>query len=323
MKGHLPWHERAWKVMDRGIRTDTLAHAVLLSGAGGLGKRVFADRLSGRLLCETKQSSEACGRCKGCALAKAGTHPDWREIIPEEPGRTLKVEQIREVIRFSGLTSQRALRKIVVVDPADAITESGANALLKTLEEPPGASLFILISQCPGALPPTILSRCQKIQFVNPDRAVIIDWLVGQGVDLNQARSAATAYGGTPFKLRRDCREGRLNTDSDILTDIAALRSGRADPPSIVKQWKAKHPTAETVEGIWLVLHRAIRKKVEASEPASGEQHPLSDLDISALYGLLDQCGDAMRALIHKRNFNELLMLEAIAVRIAVFRRLR
>ena len=165
------------------------SHALLVHGPTGVGQFEMALALARSWLCETpageRPAGLACGRCGSCHLVDEHSHPDLRLLVPEamraqvgldaddaasdddgkkrKPSREIKVEQIRAAINFSELTAGRASLKVLVVYPAEALNTVAANALLKTLEEPPGTLRFVLASAAPQALPATVRSRCQSV----------------------------------------------------------------------------------------------------------------------------------------------------------------
>jgi DNA polymerase III subunit delta' len=159
-----PWQQPQWQQLVSQYRQQRLPHALLFTGPTGLGKRTFAQHFARYLLCREAQES-ACGQCPGCRLTLVNNHPDLLSIAPEEAGKNIKVDQIREMIPVLSQTAQRAGYQIAIISPAEALNRAAANALLKTLEEPAGRVLLILVSHQPGALPATITSRCQRIAF--------------------------------------------------------------------------------------------------------------------------------------------------------------
>jgi DNA polymerase-3 subunit delta' len=161
-------------------------HALLLTGRQGVGKRLLAMHLARALLCEAPRSDgSACGHCASCGLVERGSHLDLRLIEPiaydEEgnatPADAITVEPIRELIEFAQLSSHRRGAKVAVIVPAEALNAAAANALLKTLEEPPPRTYLLLVSHQPGRLPATIVSRCRRFPVPDPDPAVASQWL--------------------------------------------------------------------------------------------------------------------------------------------------
>ncbi|MGH7167050.1 MAG: DNA polymerase III subunit delta' [Nitrospiraceae bacterium] len=169
-------HERPTAILKASILHDRVAHAYLFFGEDGIGKRRAALRFAQALNCETDYGPEgpdACGACRSCRQIEARTHPDFLLIEPdqEQANPQIKIEQIRELEQQLVYHPLVGRRKVCLIDDADRMTPGAANALLKTLEEPPDHSLLLLITSRPSALLATVRSRCQGIRFVAPARA--------------------------------------------------------------------------------------------------------------------------------------------------------
>ena len=161
-------HRRLVSLLSRAIARDSLPPALLLAGPAGVGKRRTAVAVAQALNClqpvTTGSGIDACGECASCRRIERGVHPD---VIMIEPGDTgaIKVEQVRDAIDRAGYRPFEARRRAVIVDEADAMVPAAQNALLKTLEEPPSASVFLLVSSMPDALLATVLSRCPRLRY--------------------------------------------------------------------------------------------------------------------------------------------------------------
>ena len=171
-------HERTIGLVQAALRNNRLAHAYLFHGQVGIGKCLTAVRVAQALNCEQPPASDnqdSCGTCRSCRQIAARTHPDYTVIEPDQEAATpqIKIEQIRAIEQQFIYRPLVGERKICLIDDADRMTIGAANALLKTLEEPPGHSLFILVSGRPHALPITIRSRCQSLRFTPPARTQI------------------------------------------------------------------------------------------------------------------------------------------------------
>ena len=172
-------HDSAKALLRSAIVQNRVAHAYLFHGDDRIGKRLLALRLSQALLCETitaaDQEPEACGACRACLQVDAHTHPDFIVIEPDRElaNPQIKIEQIRDIEHQMIYRPLIGDRKICVIDEADRMTIGAANALLKTLEEPPDHSLFLLVSSRPYALPATIRSRCQALRLTAPAQTQI------------------------------------------------------------------------------------------------------------------------------------------------------
>ena len=155
-------HQRPLAVIRGVLERGTAAPAYLFHGPEGIGKRTTALAFSAALLCEAA-GGDACGSCRSCRLVGGGGHPDFKAAAPEK--KALKIEPVREMQQFLSLKPAWGGRKVALIEEADSMTLQAANALLKTLEEPPRGTTIILISSNPAGLPPTVLSRCQRVSF--------------------------------------------------------------------------------------------------------------------------------------------------------------
>jgi DNA polymerase-3 subunit delta' len=212
----LPWHRAALTrlLADRA----RLPHALLIQGAPGIGKVEFARALAAGILCESPREGLACGQCPSCHWFSQGNHPDFREIVPEsaaedeEDGEAetakaekaksvvIKIDQVRAVADFVALTTHRAGYRVLLLHPADALHPNAANALLKTLEEPPPHTLILLVTAYPARLLPTIRSRCRTLALGTPDPREAVEWLRAEAVD--DPETALAAAGGAPLLAR-------------------------------------------------------------------------------------------------------------------------
>ncbi len=161
-------HARVVTLLSNAIARETLPPAMLFAGPAGIGKRRTALAVAQTLNCTARSTSEsgtdACGTCPACVRIARGAHPDVLFVEPGESG-SIKIEQIRDVVDRSNYRPFEGRRRAVIIDHADAMGEDAQNALLKTLEEPPSATIFILITSTPDTLLPTVLSRCSRIRF--------------------------------------------------------------------------------------------------------------------------------------------------------------
>ncbi|MEN0063542.1 MAG: DNA polymerase III subunit delta' [Myxococcota bacterium] len=176
-----------------------LHHALLIEGPMGVGKRQLAERLALSVNCQNPPGpAEYCGECGACRPILAGRHPDVIRVEPDtsRAARSIPVEAIREVIRQSQYHRYSARHRFVIVDPAEAMQEPAANALLKTLEEPPDGTGFLVITHNAKALLPTIMSRCQRVRLGTVPTDEIETWLKGRGI--SHAAVAARWAQGCP-----------------------------------------------------------------------------------------------------------------------------
>lgn len=225
-----PWQIETWQHLQ--AQFDRLPHAILLTGEAGLGKLDFARHLAYALLCESSDASaKPCGVCLACRWLDAGNHPDFREITPQnddeasdskaakKKSEVIKIDQVRELADFVNLTSHRAGRKVVIVHPAEALNREAANALLKTLEEPPAGAVFILVSHQWRRLLPTLRSRCRRLPMPMPATEIALQWLSEQGLADAEALLAET--GGAPLAAISHADAGYGEVRDALLADLA------------------------------------------------------------------------------------------------------
>src|SRR6185436_6669533 len=151
-------------------------HALLIHDSPGAGGDWLAEWAAALVFCRNPADAP-CGRCTSCTRVAANQHPDLIRVHPIEESKQLRIEQVRELAEELSLTSHQGGYKVGILSPADSLNRFAANALLKTLEEPPARTLLILVATQPSRLPPTILSRCQRLRVRTPTRAEALEWL--------------------------------------------------------------------------------------------------------------------------------------------------
>jgi DNA polymerase-3 subunit delta' len=244
-----PWQEAAWAQLQT-LRA-RLPHALLFHGPAGIGKADFVQAFAQALLCENvRPDGHACGTCASCGWFVQGNHPDYRRVRPEAldddapagegddaadtdkggdkkskskaPSKDIKIEQIRALADFMNISTHRQGLRVVVLYPAEALNLPASNALLKTLEEPPPGTVFLLASNGLDRLLPTILSRCRKFALALPDHAAALAWLAAQGVQ--DADGWLREQGGAPLAALAQA-EGGSREELDLLLQVLAQPS--------------------------------------------------------------------------------------------------
>jgi DNA polymerase-3 subunit delta' len=248
-------HEKTWEQFC--AWRDRLPHALLLTGQRGIGKFDLARAFAGSLLCENPLPSRAgCGACLACGWMKQGNHPDFRQVQPEalagedgeggeggadgeggeskgaggkkKPSQQIAIGQIRALDDFLHVGTHRLGLRIVLLHPAEAMNRATANSLLKSLEEPVPGTLFLLVSNEPERLLPTIRSRCQRLPVPLPEVSRARAWLAAVGVGDGEIAGWLALAGGSPF-LAAELAAGDERALLDALvTELA--KGGRADP---------------------------------------------------------------------------------------------
>lgn len=269
-----PWQQAVWRHLAGYIKQQRIPQAILLTGAPGLGKRHLAEVYVGALICHTPSSEGfACGTCAACKLYQANTHPDYLTIEPEEPGKTIGIDKIRQLIVKLALKPQYEAHRLVIFQPADALNTASANAFLKCLEEPSERTCFILISDQPSKLPATIRSRCQKIHCERPDDIVAKDWLAQQGIK-NDAEQLLTMAQGSPLLARQYAEHHFISLRREYFEAWLQIALGKGDLLSIAEQWQKQETVDLSVLLAWLAGWLADIVKLAQGIDVAGLENP-------------------------------------------------
>ncbi len=221
--------ERVLGQLKTALRQGRLAHAYLFLGPEGVGKAATARALAAVLNCaRPREDGDGCGACPSCRRLVAGTHPDFLVLAPTSEGRQpqIKIEQVREFRRLTNYPPVAGGWRVALITPAEALNDAAANALLKTLEEPPSQHLLVLTAGVEDDLFPTVVSRCQKLAFSPLPTPLIISELTRRGRSASQAVLLAVLSGGSlgralalePEELARQRRQ--------VLADLGRLPCG-------------------------------------------------------------------------------------------------
>jgi DNA polymerase-3 subunit delta' len=178
----------------RAVAARRVPHAYLFDGPNGVGKRSAAVGLGLALICP-QAPGKGCGRCDVCHRVLAGNHPDVRVFVPAT--QFVLMDQVQEIVRLGSTRPHEAPARVLVLDEADRMTRSGANALLKTLEEPYPNTYLVLLTTVPDGLPQTILSRTQRARFIPVRPAVMVELGTRRGIDRARAETAAALAAGS------------------------------------------------------------------------------------------------------------------------------
>ncbi|MFC4877054.1 DNA polymerase III subunit delta' [Microbulbifer halophilus] len=320
----LPWQAEPWQRLGAQWRAGRCPHALLFSGQGGLGKRRFAEAFAALSLCDQPRDGLACGSCRGCRLWQAGSHPDFLRVEPEKPGGPLKVEQIRRLGGFVDRTSGREGARVVWLAPAEAMNINAANALLKNLEEPSASVIFLLITDSPSGLLPTIRSRCQSVAFPAPAEEPALRWLHEGGLDDCAARRALALAGGAPLLAARLAEPESRELRDQFLADLTALAQGSTGAVALAGRWETPGEAVELSRLLQFWQHwiaqmlRARSCDLTADEEIMAllQRLPGSGSDsLRPLFGFSDQLQQARRALLGGSNPNKRLLVEELLIR--------
>lgn len=308
----LPWQTELWARLQRQREAGQLPHALLLAGPAGVGKRRFATALGAALLCQSPEQGIACGHCRTCSLLTAGTHPDWTWLTPEEKGKAIKIDWVRDLVLSMAQTAQQGGRKLAVLEPAEAMNRNAANALLKTLEEPSGSTVLILISDSPARLLPTIRSRCQRLDFPVPPTQASRSWLepiAGSAARLDMALDEA---GQRPLLARQLLEADGLERRQALATALAELMAGTLSPLVLAEKWQ-EVDWDDLLDWLKARVGAALRCRQDGRAlDAAVEQ--LARLDASVLFTWFDRLQSVHQHSRAGGNPNRLLVLEALLI---------
>jgi DNA polymerase III subunit delta' len=267
-----PWLRPAFESLSSAHRSARLGHAWLIAGPAGIGKINLALALADRLLNGPTAATpgELEPREALAAIAErhapADHHPDLHWLYPEEDKHSISVEQVRDVIDALALTAHGGAAKVVIVEPADAMTTAAANALLKTLEEPSGDTYLLLLSHQPGRLAATIRSRCQRIDLPRPSIEALRSWL-GSG-DTAAVADIWGMTGGAPLTAAAIFLGDDYKENKGLLDIIADVCEDRIDSQRAADTW-AKADTALALTWLTRQLHGEIRQRLSAGVSTS------------------------------------------------------
>jgi DNA polymerase III subunit delta' len=315
----LPWHRAA---LERLLADRTrMPHALLVHGPSGTGKAQFSRALGAAALCETPQGGLACGACPSCHWFSQGNHPDFREIVPEatadeegegaeaetaKPDKSrslvIKIDQVRAVADFIALSTHRAGFRVLVLRPAEAMQPAAANAILKTLEEPPPATIIVLVSDRPARLLATIRSRCRQVALPMPPAQQAIAWLKQQAIAKPEA--ALALAGGAPLLACEMAEPQEAELRRRLLAELA--RPAGADPLQFAPAVD-RATVQRTIHWLQTWVHDLVRVKLGGTarhhaDFAAALQEKARGAPLDALLELDRELAGARRLAAHPLN---------------------
>lgn len=308
-----PWQEQAWARVVQQVEQQHLPHALLLKGTEGSGIESFAFLFAHFLLCAAPKNNLACGQCRDCHLLAVGSHPGLSFIKPEPNKKTgvmskvIIIDQIRKVIDTVNQTAFKAGRKILIISPADVLHPAAANALLKSLEEPPANTFFLLVSQKPARIMVTIHSRCQAIELPVPGPALGEKWLESRIADASQRKYLLAVSGNNPLLVQHWQENEDLVAIVQIGNELKQLWEGKTSPLQLAAAWQ-KTKLLDRISWWWRWLALELKSTVDSTtaQPLIVPAQPL----LLFMQKLLQ----AKRQLESSANPNEQLLLESLLI---------
>ena len=321
------WQRTNWQNLTSSQQNKRLGHGLLFHGAAGIGKKAFAIEFSHWLMCEQPLADKACGDCKSCQLIQADSNPDLLTLYPEEEGKAIKVDQVRELIQKVSLTSHGSGYRVIIISPADALNINASNSLLKTLEEPPANTILILISDKPSKLMATIRSRTQMVRFDLPQEEQSLAWLNQQNIE--NATLLLKLSAGAPLAATAMAKEGGLEVRDKLFNNWQELATGNSDALESAAMWskdgfKVLGNLPLNWVSSWLTdMIRCLQggniETMSNLDYAQPLQNLAGQVDLKSMYGLLDRLNDTLR--LSDTPANQLMLIEGLLLHWAGLKR--
>ncbi|TBU72889.1 DNA polymerase III subunit delta' [Phytopseudomonas daroniae] len=314
-----PWQASLWQQLAG--RTQH-AHAYLLHGPAGIGKRALAERLMALLLCKSPVALQACGQCKSCHLLAAGSHPDNYVLEPEEVDKPIKVDQVRALVNFVVQTAQLGGRKVILIEPTEAMNLNAANALLKSLEEPSGDTVLLLISHQPSRLLPTIKSRCVQQACPLPSEAVSLQWLSEALPDSSEQEVRELLYlaAGSPLAAVRLQAQGVREQRALVAEGVKKLHKQQISASQLTESWNVV-PLPLLFDWFCDWAHLILRYQLTRDEQGLGPadmgkvvQYLAQKAPQGKVLQIQEWLLQQRQKVLGKANLNRVLLLEALLV---------
>lgn len=220
----VPAQEMAVRQITGALKNGRLAHAYLFVGPVGVGKERLARELASVLLChEPKDSVEPCDNCRSCTLFNAESHPDFIQLGLPEGKQAIPIALIRDLQDRMALKPREASRRVCIITQAQTMSMAAFNCFLKTLEEPPGAAVFVLVASSVRDIPDTVVSRCQVVRLQNFPQDEVQDKLESRGLSPDDAAWLARRSWGSPGRAETDRETGLHEFNREIVQELKKL----------------------------------------------------------------------------------------------------
>lgn len=311
-----PWFSNTWQLLVSYKKQQRIPSGMMFSGQSGIGKSSLVQRYAKYILCK-QIADESCGICNSCLLFDAGSHPDYMKIQPEEGSSLIKVEQIRNLVEVLEQTSGLGGYQVAAISKAEDMNKSAANALLKTLEEPPGKVLIIILSDRPAALLATIRSRCQQIKLGIPSKESVRQWL-SQQMPCDLADIYLGMADNLPLKALYYIKADKISLRNFLITSLQQISSGQIDPINVAVE--CLEQPEEIFNFLTILVMDMIRIKFSSKKYVNNhdkimELKQICDrLSFDKLFYFLDVILKSIQALANRNNVNLQLSMEKIFI---------
>lgn len=317
-----PWQQAIWQHLAGYIEQQRIPQTLLIMGPQGVGKRHLADVYARALMCHAPLADHsACGACHSCKLWDAQTHPDYLQIEPDEPGKGIGIDKIRQLIVNLALKPQFEAYRVVIISPADRLNNASANAFLKCLEEPTERTCLMLLTEKPARLPATIRSRCQTIHCPSPDRAISSRWLQQQGVT-QHVDLLLNLSQGAPLLAKQQAEQNFISIRQDCFNTWLQIGEGKANLITVAEQWQKQDKFDLPVLLTWMLswvmdiiksANRAEIGQLHNPDMKKSLQALAERLELKRVYAFYDSLLLAQSQ--SSTQINKQLMLEQLLIR--------
>jgi len=313
--------EQATATLRRSVASGKVPHAYLFIGPEGVGKRL-AGRVLAMALCCERNEPDPCGACEHCRKISENVHPDVRLLGVPDDKKRIPIDAVREADRWLAVRPHESRSKILIVDPAEAMTDAAANAILKTLEEPRAGSFIVLLTAAASALLPTVRSRCQIVRFKPLEEKTVAEILVAGGAEPEIARVAASLSGGSLVRASQHVGE-ELDALLEIVVEMLSASTTTTPERALKAAESLRGDREKTIAALELalsVLDEILFTRSGSAAPGGGallskytdRLAPL--LEASARRSAADDIAAVHRALtaMARNNMNPQLAIEGV-----------
>lgn len=316
----MPWQKSQWAFLTEHER---LPHALILSGQKGLGKLHIALAFANYLQCTKQVDARACGECSSCHLSSVGNHPDIQLVEGEGASDTIKIDRVREIVDWAAKSSQLGHYKIIILKRAERMNTASANALLKTLEEPLGKTLFLLVTDYPSLLPATIRSRCQSVNFPATFSRESVNWLDAMLAGKQDAKQLLHLSGGAPLVSLAMAKDDLMAARQRLFEGLHALITRKISPLMLAADLN-KQPLVNTLDFLAAFSIDIVQMQSCGADAHTLNQDGLQSLQsiaqtipLTRLYAFYDKVLTSKRDLMAGLNLNPQLLLEDLMINLS------